>query len=180
MRGIRRIAIAACAALVCGTTLFAQKTTPLPTGAGGSPHVRSEWTIGGAVISVEYGRPYLKGRAESLMMPPGAVWRVGADEQTTLKTNKPLKIGTVTVPAGTYGIHAIPNADKWTLIISKRQSGWGIPYPRGQDLGRTDMQVAKTSALVEQVTIGIDATPQGGTFRIEWGTTRAFVPFTVG
>jgi hypothetical protein len=42
------------------------------------------------------------------------------------------------------------------------------------------MQVAKTSGPVEQVTIGVDDTPQGGTLRIEWGTTRAFVPFTVG
>jgi hypothetical protein len=174
------IATAAAAAILLTTTLSAQKTTDLRAGSGGSPHVRSEWTIDGASISIEYGRPFLKGRAEHEMMPHGAVWRVGAHEQTTLRTDKPLKIGSLVVPPGTYGLHAIPDARRWTLIVSKRQSGWGIPYPAGQDLGRTEMQVAKTSGPVEQVTIGVDDTPQGGTLRIEWGTTRAFVPFTVG
>lgn len=44
------------AALVAGltATLAAQKTTQLKTGGGGSPHVRSEWTIDGANIALEY------------------------------------------------------------------------------------------------------------------------------
>jgi hypothetical protein len=33
---------------------------------------------------------------------------------------------------------------------------------------------------VEQVTIAVDDTPAGATLRIEWGTTSASVPFTVG
>ena len=37
-------------------TLSAQKTTPVHPGKGGSPHVRTEWTIDGAHISIEYGR----------------------------------------------------------------------------------------------------------------------------
>jgi len=41
------------------------------------------------------------------------------------------------------------------------------------------MTVSKTAAPVEQVTISIDDTPDGGTLRIEWGTTSASVPFTV-
>jgi hypothetical protein len=172
--------IVALAALLVGSTAFAQKTTEMRTGSGGSAHARTEWTIDGASISIEYGRPALKGRSEQLMMPPGVIWRLGADEQTTIRTNKALKIGALTVPPGTYGLHAIPNAGNWTLIVSKQQSGWGIPYPQGQDLGRTQMQVAKTSAPVEQLTITIDDTPQGATLGIEWGTTRAFVPFTVG
>ena len=88
--------------------------------------------------------------------------RTGADEQTTLKTDKPLKIGSLTVPAGTYGLHTIPGSDSWQLIVSKRPAGWGIPYPEGQDLGRAPMKVAKTSAPVEQLTINIDDTPAGG------------------
>jgi hypothetical protein len=161
-------------------TLAAQKTTPLKTGSGGSPHVRSEWTIDAANISIEYGRPMLKGRSEAEMMPAGQVWRTGADEQTTLKTDKPLKIGTLTVPPGTYGIHTVPGPQTWQLIVSKRASGWGIPYPQGQDLGRTPMQVAKSSKTTDQLTISIDDTAAGATLRIDWGTVSATVPFTVG
>lgn len=35
-------------------------------------------------------------------------------------------------------------------------------------------------APVEQLTISIDDTPGGGTPRVEWGTTSASIPFTVG
>jgi hypothetical protein len=166
--------------LLLSTTLTAQKTTPMRTGSGGSPHARTEWTIDGASIAIEYGRPLLKGRPETAMMPHGQVWRTGADEQTTLKTDKPLRIGSATVPPGTYGIHTIPGPDQWQLIISKRPSGWGIPYPAGQDLLRTPMRVGKTSGPVEQLTIHIDDTPAGATLRIEWGTTSVTAPFTVG
>jgi hypothetical protein len=177
----RRLGLLGVAAGIALTvTLDAQKTTVMNTGSGGSPHVRSEWTIDGAAISIEYGRPFLKGRPESQMMPHGQVWRTGADEQTTLKTDKPLKFGTLAVPAGTYGLHTLPGATEWQLIVSKRASGWGIPYPQGQDLGRVPMRVAKTKAPVEQLTFSIDDTATGGTLRIEWGTTSATVPFTVG
>jgi DUF2911 family protein len=172
------LSVAAVMALV--VTLDAQKTTPLNAGSGGSPHVRTEWMIDGAAISIEYGRPYLRGRPESQMMPHGQVWRTGADEQTTLKTDKPVKFGTLAVPAGTYGLHTLPGATEWQLIVSKRASGWGIPYPTDQDLGRVPMRVAKTKAPVEQLTFSIDDTAAGGTLRIEWGTTSAAIPFTVG
>jgi hypothetical protein len=42
------------------------------------------------------------------------------------------------------------------------------------------MQVGKTAAPVEQLTISIDDTPAGATLRVEWGTTSATSPFTVG
>ena len=180
---MQRITMAATMmAVALGVTLGAQKTTPLKTGGGGSPHVRSEWTIDGANISIEYGRPSLKGRTPGKDVDPfdGKEWRTGADEQTTLKTDKPLKIGTLTVPAGTYGLHTIPVSGKWQLIVSKRPSGWGIPYPKDQDLGRVPMTTATATPAAEQLTIAIDDTPAGGTLRIEWGGTKATVPFTVG
>lgn len=160
-------------------TLGAQKTTEVHPGKGGSPHVKTAWVIDGANISIEYGRPSLKGREEAKLMPAGRVWRMGADEQTTLVTDKPLKFGTLSVPAGTYGLHANV-AEPWELIVSKRTSGWGIPYPADQDLGRAPMKVGKTATPVEMLTISIDDTPTGALLRVEWGTTSATIPFTVG
>jgi hypothetical protein len=166
--------------MTAGTHVLAQKTTQIHPGQGGSPHIRTEWTIDGANISIEYGRPYLKGRPERQLMPPGRPWRVGADEATTLVTDRPLTFGSLAVPAGRYNLFAIPGDKEWQLIVSKRKSGWGIPYPEGQDLGRAPMQVGKTSSPVEQLTISIDDTAAGGTLRFEWGNTSASIPFTVG
>ena len=173
---------AAMLAAALAVTLSAQKVTPLRIGEGGSPHVRTDWKIDGANISIEYGRPLLKGRTPGKDIDPfeGKEWRTGADEQTTLKTDKPLKIGSLSVPAGTYGLHTIPVSGTWQLIVSKRASGWGIPYPAGQDLGRVPMTMSKPAAPVDQLTISIDDTPAGGTLRVEWAGTRATVPFTVG
>jgi hypothetical protein len=173
---------AALMAAAFGATVMAQKTTELGVGGGGSPHVKTDWMIDGSSISVTYGRPALKGRTPGKDVDPyeGKEWRTGADEQTTLVTSKALKFGTLTVPAGTYGIHTIPVKGQWQLIVSKRPKGWGIPYPAGEDLGRAAMTMGKAPAMAERVTFSIDDTPAGGTLHIDWGTTRASIPFTVG
>lgn len=166
--------------LAAVATLGAQKTTQTKMGSGGSPHVRSDWTIDGARISIEYGRPSLKGRSEKTLMPPGEEWRTGADEATTLKTDKPLKFGTLAVPAGTYTLYTVPGDPGWQLVVSRKTGQWGIPYPKGADLGRAAMTAGKTDAPVEALTIAIDDTAAGGTLKVEWGTTSASLPFTVG
>src|SRR5215210_8051776 len=170
---MKRFAIAAAViAVALGVTVGAQKVTPLKTGSGGSAHERVEWTVDGAKISIEYGRPALKGRTPGKDIDPfeGKEWRTGADEQTTLKTDKPLKFGSLLVPAGTYGLHTIPVNGTWQLIISKRASGWGIPYPAGQDLGRVPMTMGKPAKPAEQLTISADDTPAGGALHVEWGS----------
>ena len=169
-------------AAAAAPALVAQKTTEVGKGSGGSPHVKSEWTIDGANLSITYGRPSLKGRTMGKDVDPyaGKEWRTGADEATTLTTDKALKFGTLAVPAGTYTLYTIPTDKGWNLIVSKKTGQWGIPYPAGQDLGRAPMTVAKTTAPVEQLTFSVDDTPAGGTLRIEWGTTSARIPFTVG
>jgi len=161
-------------------TLQAQTTTEVHPGRGGSPHVRSEWAFKGANISITYGRPYLKGRPADQLMPPGKPWRAGADEATTLTTSKPLKFGSLTVPAGTYTLYAVPGSPEWQLIVSKKTGQWGVPYPEGQDLGRVPMSVTAAPTPAEQLSISLNETPTGGNLRISWGTTIATTPFTVG
>jgi hypothetical protein len=181
-RPVFTFAVAALAATV-GTTLLAQKTTQVHPGKAGSPHVKSEWAIDGANISIEYGRPFLKGRSEADVMPAGRPWRTGADEATVLTTDKPLKFGALSLQPGTYTINTQPDAGEWQLIIGKlgKPGQWGVPYNGSLEIGRAPMKVGKTKAPVEQVTISIDDTAgAGGTLRVEWGTASATAPFTVG
>jgi len=175
------LAVGALLALPLSTALQAQKTTDMGAGKGGSPHVRTEWTIDGAHLSIEYGRPSLKGRPEATLMPPGEPWRTGADVATIITTDKPLKFGKVSLPAGSYTINTQPGA-KWQLIFGKLgdPKQWGVPYKPELELGRTPMKVGKAAAPVEQLTISVDDTPGGATLKIEWGTTSASAPFTVG
>jgi hypothetical protein len=180
----RRFVVAAMAAAVAvglAAAAGAQETTQVHPGKGGSPHVKSAWKIDGAQVSVTYGRPSLKGRSVGKEVAPfGKEWRTGADEATTLVTDKALKFGTLSVPAGTYTLYTLPGETEWQLIVSKKTGQWGIPYPAGEDLGRVPMKVEKAATPAEQLTISIDDTASGGTLKISWGTTVASVPFTVG
>lgn len=182
---MRRIvlSVAAFTLAAFASTTFAQKTTQVHPGRAGSPHVKSEWVIDGANISIEYGRPFLKGRTPGKDVDPyeGREWRTGADEATTLVTNRPLKIGTLSVPAGTHTLYTIPVKGAWQLIVSNETEQWGIPYPgKAKDLGRAPMTMSTPAKPADQLTISIDDTAAGGTLHIDWGATRASIPFTVG
>ena len=180
-RSVLAVALAA-TALTFTTSLHAQKTTQVHPGKAGSPHVKTEWTIDGANLSIEYGRPSLKGRVPGKDIDPydGREWRTGADEATTLVTSRALTFGDLKLPAGTYTLYTIPTGGTWHLIVSKKTGQWGVPYPKGEDLGRAPMTLGKAPKAAEQLTISVDDTAAGGTLHVDWGTTRASIPFRVG
>jgi len=146
-----------------------------------SPPAKASCTLAdGKTITVDYSSPRAKGRKIfGGLVPYGEVWRAGANEATTFVTTTDLMIGSAHVPAGNYTIFAIPNKDKWTLVISKKTGEWGTDYPgEKEDLVRVPMSVSKTSAPVENFAIAFD---QGGTkctLRMEWESTRASVEIT--
>ena len=87
------------------------------------------------------------------LVPFGQVWRTGANEATTFVTSSDVVVGGKNVPAGSYTIFTVPNADKWTLIINKKTGEWGIPYKYESDeLARVDMKISKLPAPVENFT----------------------------
>lgn len=184
MRATIRTAATTALLFAAATVAGAQTTTQLGTGGGGSPHVKTDWTIGTAHISISYGRPSLKGRAEATLMPAGKPWRTGADQATVLTTDKQLTFGSVVLAPGSYTINAVPGTTSWQLILGKLGSPkqWGIPYKPELEIGRAPMKLGKTSAPVEQVTISIDPDKSGagGVLRIEWGTTSATAAFAIG
>jgi len=172
-------------ALACtvAVPLAGQKITETGAGRGGSPHVKAEWTVDGAAISIEYGRPALKGRTEAQLMPPGEPWRTGADEATTITSNKPLTFGSVKLAANTpYTINTVPGEKQWELLFGKlsKPGQWGIPYQPALEIGKDPMTVGKAAKAAEQLTISIDDTAAGATLRIEWGAISATAPFKVG
>ena len=132
---------------------------------------------GGKSITVDYSSPRLKGRhVGGEIAPYGEVWRAGANEATTFVTTADLMVGGQHVPAGSYTLFAIPNKDKWVLIVSKKTGEWGTPYPGADsDLVRTDMRASATSGSVENFTIGFDKNAKGCTLRMEWENSRATV-----
>jgi hypothetical protein len=143
-----------------------------------SPPASADCTLSaGKTIHVDYSSPRMKGRKiYGGLVPWDKIWRAGANEATTFVTTADVTVGDKDVPAGPYTLFAIPSADKWTLIISKKTGEWGIPYPGEQfELTRTDMQVSKLDAPLENFTISFDNSGGACTLRMDWETTRASV-----
>lgn len=143
-----------------------------------SPGAKATCDLGGGKsITVDYSSPRAKGRKVfGDLVPYGEVWRAGANEATTFVPTTDVMVGGTHVSAGSYTIFAIPNKDKWTLVISKKTGEWGIPYPGAdKDLARIDMKVSATSSPVENFTIAFDKAASGCTLRMEWENTQATV-----
>jgi Protein of unknown function (DUF2911) len=157
---------------LAATSAFAQG------GAAASPPEKATCDLGGGkTITTDYSSPRLRGRKMIGEHDPyGKVWRTGANQATTFVTTADLEVGGTTVPAGSYTIFTIPEADKWTLIINKKTGEWGIPYKYESDeLARIPMKVSTLPSKVEDFTIAYDKTGSGCTMRLDWDMTRASV-----
>jgi hypothetical protein len=167
--------------LVCAALALA------PAGAVGqekrvSPHDKASATIAGQTITIEYGRPYVKGRTIfGGLVPWGQVWRTGADEATKLTTTGDIMLAGIHVPKGSYSLFTIPGEKEWTLVVNKVASQWGAyKYEQSQDLGRAAMKVSKSAQPVEQLTIAIEpGSGNRGTLRIAWANTVATAPIMI-
>jgi len=142
-----------------------------------SPHDTAEVTLKGKKITIEYGRPYLKGRKVGQELAPyGKVWRTGADESTALNTEIDLNIGGVKVPAGKYTLYTLPSEGTWKLIINKQTGQWGTKYDESQDLARIDMKKSALPQSVEQFTISFDKKNENtANLNLDWENTRVSV-----
>jgi hypothetical protein len=91
-----------------------------------SQHATVSQAVGLSDISISYHRPAVKGRKIwGALVPFDSVWRAGANENTVLAVTSPFTIGGTRLPAGRYGLHTIPTATTWTIILSREASNWG-------------------------------------------------------
>jgi hypothetical protein len=138
-------------------------------------------TVGRASLLVDYGRPLRRGRTIfGGIVPFDTIWRTGANAATQFRTDVDLRVGNVTVPAGTYTLWTIPSRNgPWQLVINKQTGQWGTVYDPLQDLARINLRTETVASPVEQFTITIEPQEQGGVLALAWDRTRAWVPFTV-
>jgi hypothetical protein len=99
------------------------------------------------VARVIYSRPQKNGRTIfGDLIAYGKVWRLGANEATELEFFQNVVINKVRVKKGRYTLFAIPDENKWTMILNKETDTWGsFKYDEKKDVVRVDVQLTKTS-----------------------------------
>ena len=133
------------------------------------------------LIKVSYSRPSAKGRVVFGELEGfGKVWRVGANESTEIRFSKQVTIGGKNIPAGTYGLFAIPEKDKWVVIINKQTDRWGAyAYDEAKDVVRVTVPVKPLATVVEALSIVFTPQPSGANLVIAWDKTSVEVPVTI-
>ena len=145
-----------------------------------SPRDTVRATVGGASLTIDYGRPARRGRAlVGALLPYDEVWRTGANAATQLTVSAPVNLAGVALGAGTYTLWTLPTRTGVTLIINGQSGQWGTEYDAGQDIARRAMTVDSMPGNVEQFTIRI-APPSGhageSRLTLEWGSFRWSAP----
>ncbi|WP_158796308.1 DUF2911 domain-containing protein [Pedobacter sp. L105] len=133
------------------------------------------------LIKVIYSRPSVKGREIfGKLEAYGAVWRVGANENTEIKFYKTATIGGKSIPAGTYSLFAIPQADKWVIIINSQTDRWGAyTYDETKDVVRVTVPVVPLTTSLEALSMTFTPKESGANLVIGWDKTSVEVPVTI-
>lgn len=164
MKKVLSIALMA-TCLFAGTTTQAQeKKKP-----ASPPMSVTETLKSGAVVSINYSSPSVKGRTIGKDLEPkaGQVWRAGANDATVFETSKELSIDGKTLPAGKYGLFIISGEKEWTVIFNKTWKQWGAyEYKAAEDALRIMVKADKAKPFAESLAYGID---KNGKVSLVWG-----------
>jgi hypothetical protein len=138
-------------------------------------------TVGGKTVTVDYGKPALKGRkVEDLLgqLSAGQVWRLGSDKSTTFTTTGDLKFGDVAVPKGEYSLWAQKEADgSWKLVFNKQHGQWGTDHDAAQDLAAVPLKAETSKKTAETVEINLEKENGAGEISVAWGTMELSANF---
>jgi hypothetical protein len=132
-----------------------------------------------AYVKIVYSQPQKRNREIfGKLVPFGQVWRLGANEATEITITKDILINAILVKAGTYSLFAIPNADKWTLILNSDVGIWGAyNYNQKLDVLRFDLPVKASPTAVESFTMAFDQKNDLANLLITWDKLRLEIPF---
>ncbi len=146
-----------------------------------SPRDSAELILNGKHLSVDYGRPSMRGRKiMGSVVPYGKVWRTGANAATGFTTQADLILGNVKLPHGSYTFYSLPSSKQWKLIINKQTGQWGTVYNEKLDVTRIPMKKKTLPHVAEKFTITLERTGnKSGVMKLSWEKTQLSVDFQI-
>jgi hypothetical protein len=141
---------------------------------------KAEMKAGSGAITIDYGRPSLKGRDMLSQLQDGAFWRMGMNQATVLTTPVDLTFGKTVVAKGAYSLFLKKAGDAFQLVFNSQTGQWGTEHDPAKDVHTVPMTKAALSAPVETFTIDLTPAAKGGSLDLSWGATKLSAPFEVG
>ena len=131
------------------------------------------------IARVIYGRPQKNNRVIfGDLVPYRSVWRLGANEATEIEFFRDVKINNKKVPKGEYTLYAIPDTNKWTVILNKETDTWGaFGYDAKKDVLRVDVKVKTRPDIIDVFTISFEGNEKSKTsLMIGWDNKEVHLP----
>jgi len=165
---------------------------------------KASTTVGDKEVTIDYGRPALKGRSFEEMakkLPADRMWRAGSGPVTVLTTEGPIAIGGKKVPAGKYSLYVhCPEQGDYSLVVNKDlgqplvklfpqapPATANDPYPHfaytkeigDQEVARATMKKI-TGPATDVFTITFKPAKAGATLLMSWGENNWSVDLAPG
>ena len=132
-------------------------------------------------MRVAYSRPQMKGRKIfGELVKYDKLWRLGANQTTTVTFYENVTIGGKDFRRGTYGIFAKPTAKQWEFIIHSNTNSWGSYGHDDEDnIISVIATTEKTPSTLEALSVTFED-KEGGNVDIifGWENTMARLPVT--
>lgn len=167
--------------LALATAPAVAQNPPVMTVPKESPRASVSQTVGLTEITITYDRPAVKGRKIwGGLVPFDTVWRAGANENTVLAVTSPFTVGGTRLPAGRYGVHTIPTASTWTIILSHQAGAWGsFSYDPREDALRFTV-MPRTADPMERLQYSLDEPSDSSvTVTLRWENLAVSFPLAV-
>ncbi len=164
----------ATALLSCSLLGFSQFNVPIA-----SPKQKVEQQFSMTKISVEYGRPSVKGRKVfGELVPFGKVWRAGANSATKVTFEQNVDFGGKDVKAGSYSLFVIPMEKEWKVMLNKDANQWGAyTYDEKLNVAEFTVPVQKMADKQEWFEIAVNPVDiHSAEMLIKWDMTKVAIP----
>jgi tetratricopeptide (TPR) repeat protein len=137
-----------------------------------SPSAKIEQQIGLSTVTIDFHKPSLRGRKllGQPAIPYGKVWRLGANEVTTITVNETIEIEGKKLEKGKYALVAIPNLNEWTIVINSDEKQWGVyDYNPKKDVLRFNVKIIPLENYEETMSFSFEeTTPTSANLFFKW------------
>ena len=140
--------------------------------AQGGSRGNAEATVNSKKLTINYGRPTLRGRDMLSMAQVGTVWRVGMNEATEISSSGDLIVGGKRLRAGRYSLWVRKTgASQWSLAFHPMTGIWGQPELTQGYVAEMPLELTKAPRTVEQLVITLLPQNDKAEITIHWGTS---------